>query len=218
MDRPEFLNRSASIINHSKRKLSAFVVVVGLIVMPLALNARAQTPAHSTAVSSRAQPGTTNAPWYPSLEAFEHYNSGRSHVFPMARFGGSLHGRNTVGLVRSSKGAYPSGYNMSYLDAKDAFIQGGSYGDVKGSIGPFVAKVDPKTLKPVWYRQLLNTAQTGEWDYPGAMAIENNGFIYVVSSYRIFKVNPANWESREDPQAADAGLHAQQLPRYAGHL
>ena len=192
MDRPEFLNRSGSVTNNSKRKLSAFVLVGGLIVTPLALNARAQTPAHSTLASSRAQPGTANAPWYPSLEAFEHYNSGRSHVFSIARFGGSLHRRNNVDLVWSRKGAYPSGYNMSYLDAKDAFIQGGSYGDVKGSIGPFVAKVDPKTLKPVWYRQLVNTAQTGEWDYPGAMAIENNGFIYVVSGYRIFKVNPAN--------------------------
>ena len=48
-------------------------------------------------------------------------------------------------LVPSSEGAYPSGYNMSYLNAKAAFIQGGSYGDVQGSIGPFVAKVDPKT-------------------------------------------------------------------------
>jgi hypothetical protein len=26
-----------------------------------------------------------NAPWYPSLQAFEHYNSGRSHVFSRAR-------------------------------------------------------------------------------------------------------------------------------------
>ncbi|MBV8989217.1 MAG: hypothetical protein JO372_11735 [Solirubrobacterales bacterium] len=176
----------------SKRILSAFVVVAGLMVMPLALNARAQTSADSSVALPRAQPRTANSPWYPSLEAFEHYNSGRSHVFPLARFDGSFHGRNTVSLVRSRKGAYPSGYNMSYLDAKDAFIQGGSYGDVKGSIGPFVAKVDPKTLKPVWYTQLVNTVQTGEWDYPGAMAIENNGFIYVVSGYRIFKVNPAN--------------------------
>ena len=95
-------------------------------------------------------------------------------------------------LVRSSKGAYPSGYNTSYLNPKAAFIQGGSYGDVGNSIGPFVAKFDPTTLKPVWYRQLVNTVQTGEWDYPGAMAIENNGFIYVVSGYRVFKVNPAN--------------------------
>jgi hypothetical protein len=47
-------------------------------------------------------------------------------------------------------------------------------------------------LKHVWYTQLANTAQTGEWDYPGAMAIEDDGFIYVVSGFRIFKVNPAN--------------------------
>jgi hypothetical protein len=165
---------------------------VGLMVLALALNAGAKTPPRSTDASPRAQPRTTNPPWYPSLEAFEHYNSGRSHVFPMARFGGSFHRRNTVDVVWSGKGAYPSGYNMSYLNARDAFIQGGSYGDVKGSIGPFVAKVDPKTLKPVWYRQLMNTVRTGEWDYPGAMAIEDNGFIYVVSGYRIFKVDPAD--------------------------
>jgi hypothetical protein len=146
------------------------------------------TPTGSTA----AAPSSTNAPWYPSLEAFEHYNSGRSHVFPLASFGGSLHGPNTVHLVRSRKGAYPSGYNMSYLNAGAAFIQGGSYGDVKGSIGPFAAKVDPKTLKPVWYTQLRNTVQAGEWDYPGGMAIESDGFIYVVSGYRVFKVDPAN--------------------------
>src|SRR3712207_5595245 len=81
---------------------------------------------------------------------------------------------------------------MSYLNAKDALIQGGSYGDVRGSIGPLVATVDPKTLKPVWYTQLVNTRKTREWDYPGAMAIMNDGFIYVVSGYLIFKVNPAN--------------------------
>jgi hypothetical protein len=150
------------------------------------------SPTSASAGSTAAGPASTNAPWYPSLEAFEHYNSGRDHVFPLASFGGSLHRPNTVGLVRSGKGAYPSGYNMSYLNASAAFIQGGSYGDVKGSIGPFVAKVDPKTLKPVWYTQLRNTVQAGEWDYPGAMAIESDGYIYVVSGYRIFKVDPAN--------------------------
>ena len=101
-------------------------------------------------------------------------------------------GPNTVAVVRSAEGAYPSGYNMSYLNKNAAFIQGGSYGDVKNSIGPFVAKVDPETLAPVWYTQLVNTVQTGEWDYPGAMAIEKDGYIYVVSGYRIFKVDPAN--------------------------
>ena len=134
----------------------------------------------------------SNPPWFPSLQAFEHYDSARSHVFSQAEFRGSFHRPNTVAEVRSAEGAYPSGYNMSYLNENAAFIQGGSYGDVEGSIGPFVAKFDPQTLAPIWYTQLVNTVETGEWDYPGAMAIENDGYIYVVSGYRIFKVDPAD--------------------------
>jgi hypothetical protein len=153
---------------------------------------KATPSATSSSASTVAEPSGTNAPWYPSLEAFEHYDSGRSHVFPLAKFGGLFHGPNTVRLVPSRKGAYPSGYNMSYLNAGAAFIQGGSYGNLKGSIGPFVAKVDPGTLKPAWYTQLRNTQKAGEWDYPGGMAIESDGYIYVVSGYRIFKVNPAS--------------------------
>jgi hypothetical protein len=78
----------------------------------------------------------SNPPWYPSLQAFEHYDSGRSHVFAKARFGGSFNRPNRVDLVSSGEGAYPSGYNTSYLNRNAAFIQGGSYGDVENSIGP----------------------------------------------------------------------------------
>ena len=134
----------------------------------------------------------SNRPWYPSLQAFEHYDSGRSHVFSQAEFRGFFSRPNTVAEVSSVEGAYPSGYNTSYLNKNAAFIQGGSYGDVPNSIGPFVAKFDPQTLAPVWYTQLRNTVEAGEWDYPGAMAIENDGFIYVVSGYRIYKVDPAD--------------------------
>lgn len=143
-----------------------------------------------SALADGVAPGN-NAPWYPSLQAFEHYNSGRSHVFSKARFGGSFKKRNTVASVWSGAGAYPSGYNMSYLNSSNAFIQGGSYGNYPNSIGPFVAKVDPKTLQPIWYTQLVNTVETGEWNYPGAMAIQNDAYIYVVSGYRLFKVDPA---------------------------
>ena len=160
----------------------------------------------------------SNPPWYPSLQAFEHYDSARSHVFSQARFRGSFHGPNTVAEVRSAEGAYPSGYNMSYLNENAAFIQGGSYGDVEGSIGPFVAKVDPQTLAPIWYTQLVNTVETGEWDYPGAMAIENDGYIYVVSGYRIFKVDPADGYVVDTLTLPTMVLHAQQLPRHAAHL
>jgi hypothetical protein len=144
-----------------------------------------------SAVAAAAFQGQdNNAPWYPSLQAFEHYNSGRSHVFTQAQFLGSLEGRNKVAVVSSADGAYPSGYNMSYLNENEAFIQGGSYGDAKNSIGPFVAKIDPKTLETKWYTQLRNTVDAKEWDYPGAMAIESDGMIYVVSGYRLYKVHP----------------------------
>lgn len=131
-----------------------------------------------------------NAPWYPSLQAFEHYDSGRSHVFSKARFGGSFTKQNTVKAISSDDGAYPSGYNMSYLNKDAAYIQGGSYGNYKNSIGPFVARVNPKTLKPVWYKQLADTTVSGDWNYPGAMAIMSDTYIYVVSGYRLYKVDP----------------------------
>ena len=149
-----------------------------------------------TVLSAAAAPAfADNPPWFPSLQAFEHYDSGRSHVFSQAEFRGSYNGRNRVAEVPSAAGAYPSGYNTSYLDENTAFIQGGSYGNDPGSIGPFVAKVHPQTLATIWYTQLRNTGDggctNGEWDYPGAMAIENDGYIYVVSGYRIYKVEPA---------------------------
>lgn len=140
-----------------------------------------KVPAHFSIIAP-------NPPWYPSLEAFEHYDSGRSHVFPEATFGGSYSGNNIVYTINSPN-IYPSGYNMSYLDPDQAFIYGGGYGDIPGSIGAFVAKVDPVTLSAVWYRQLINTEANGEWDYPGSMGILSDGFIYVSYGYRLAKLD-----------------------------
>ncbi|WP_160116789.1 hypothetical protein [Legionella sainthelensi] len=131
----------------------------------------------------------SNVPWYPSLEAFEHYNSGRSHVFPQAGFGGSLSGQNVVNTLYSST-SYPSGYNMSYLNSNYAFIYGGGYGDVPGSIGAYVARVNPLSLQPIWYNQLINTYENGEWDYPGSLGILNDGYLYVSYGYRLAKLDP----------------------------
>lgn len=137
-----------------------------------------------------------NQPWYPSLAAFEHYNSGRSHVFPEAKFNGSLNGDNRVDILTSAA-TYPSGYNMAYLDSQNVFIYGGGYGDEPGSIGAFVAKVDPHTLEPIWYNQLINTNENGEWDYPGSMAILRNGFLYVIYGYRLSKIDPKTGSTLE---------------------
>jgi hypothetical protein len=82
------------------------------------------------ATALAAETENSNPPWFPSLQAFEHYDSGRSHVFSQAEFLGSRNQPNIVPEVRSPEGVYPSGYNMSYLNEDAAFIQGGSYGGI----------------------------------------------------------------------------------------
>ena len=161
-----------------------FIFFISIILLVL-------TACSSNAGSSSSTSNTNNSPWYPSLEAFEHYNSGRSHVFPDAQFGGSFYGNNLVNSQRSAPNyLYPSGYNMSYLSADQAFIYGGGYGDESGSIGAFVAKVNPVTLAPIWYNQLIDTSSNREWDYPGSMGILNDGYIYVSYGYRLAKLDP----------------------------
>ena len=143
----------------------------------------------TTAATISLAADSNNPPWYPSLEAFEHYNSGRSHVFPLATFAGSYSGNNHIDTLSSST-LYPSGYNMSYLDENQAFIYGGGYGDEVGSIGAFVSKINPNTLAPIWYNQLIDVRTNHEWDYPGSMGILNDGFIYVSYGYRLTKLDP----------------------------
>lgn len=130
-----------------------------------------------------------NPPWYPSIAAFEHYNSGRSHLFTLAKFGGSFRKDNII-LTKEAPYSYPSVYNMTYLDSQKIFAYGGSYGNNPGSIGAFVAKIDPDTLLPIWYNQLIDTSVNGEWDYPGVMGILHDGYLYVIYGYRLSKLDP----------------------------
>ena len=147
----------------------------------------------SASATPSPQHSNSNAPWFPSLNAFESFDSGRSHVFSDAYFGGSEHRANTVTSQSSPEHQYPSAYNMVYKDAQHVYIYGGSYGDVPGSIGAFVAQVDPTTLQPIWYTQLMNITtgpDAGTWDYPGVMGLLKDGNIYVTYSDKLAKVNP----------------------------
>ena len=151
-------------------------------------NPPSATGTSSPPPTGRGQSGA-NAPWYPSLAAFEHHDSGRTHLFPEASFGGDFSGPNHVGMTPSTA-QYPSGWNMTYLNADSAYLYGGGDGNEQSSIGSYVAKVDPVTLKPIWYRQLIDTAQTGQWDYPGTIGILNDGYLYVIYGYHLAKLNP----------------------------
>ena len=131
----------------------------------------------------------TNTPWYPSIDAFEHYDSGRSHLFADTYFGGNYTGNNVIGTSLAPS-SYPSVYNMTYLSPSQIYAYGGGYGNRPGSIGAYVAQINAETLEPVWYTQLIDTESNGEWDYPGVMGILNDGMLYVVYGYRLSKIDP----------------------------
>jgi hypothetical protein len=132
-----------------------------------------------------------NPPWFPSLMAYEHYDSGRSHLFPEAEFGGSFDGSNRV-TARSSAQVYPTPYNVVYLGPDDVFVYGGCYGDVPGGTGSFVAKVDPVSLQPVWRTRLIDTIETREWNYPGVLSALRDGFLYLIYGYRLARIAAAD--------------------------
>lgn len=129
-----------------------------------------------------------NPPWFPSLMAFEHYDSGRTKLFEQAHFTGSFAGDNTVD-VKTSTGQYPTPYNVVYLRPDSLFVYGGAYGD-KGGTGSFVARVDPRTLQTVWQTQLINTVETGDWNYPGVLSALDDGYLYLIYGYRLAKLDP----------------------------
>src|ERR1700745_126738 len=62
-----------------------------------------------------------NPPWFPSLMAFEHYDSGRTKLFERAHFAGSFERDNTVD-VRISLGEYPTPYNVVYFNPEALFV------------------------------------------------------------------------------------------------
>jgi hypothetical protein len=134
-----------------------------------------------------------NQPWFPSLMAFEHYDSGRTHLFEAAEFNGSLSGSNVVDL-RVSGADFPTPYNVVYRDADSMFLFGGAYGDIGGT-GTYVARVDPKTLEKRWSTQLIDIASTQtstgnpEWNYPGVLSLLRDGYLYQIYGYRLAKLD-----------------------------
>ena len=132
--------------------------------------------------------GSSNPPWFPSLMAFEHYDSGRTKLFEQAHFNGSFTRANAVDM-RVSPADYPTPYNVVYLSRDSLFVFGGAYGD-EGGTGSFVARVNPQTLQTVWFQQLINTLETDEWNYPGVLSTLQDGFLYQIHGYRLAKLDP----------------------------
>ena len=141
-------------------------------------------------------PGSdTTSGLFNTVNATEHADVGRSHVFDKATFGGSLASNaQNKAIVRSAPGFYPGTYNVVTRNENELFVYYGVYGDVPGSTGPAVARLDPNTLQEVWKIQLAEYKNESAWNYPGVIGMHGNGSLIVVSGNIIASINPDNGE------------------------
>lgn len=131
-----------------------------------------------------------NPPWFPTIAAFEVYDSARTHLYGCAHFLGSTTSPNNV-LAYESPDVYQAPYNIVTEGPNRLFIYGGGYGDNSSASGSFVASVEPGTLDQRWRRVLINTNATNEWDYPGVLNVLKDGSLIVIYGYHIARINPA---------------------------
>lgn len=130
-----------------------------------------------------------------TLNATEHADVGRSHVFEDAVFNGDLNPETTnEAIVRSAPGFYPGTYNVVTRNQDEIYIYYGVYGDVPGSTGPAVARLDANSLQEVWNTQLAVYENETAWNYPGVIGMHGNGSLIVVSGNTIASLNPDNGE------------------------
>lgn len=151
-----------------------FVITIVLIVLSL--------------ISTSAQEDSIAL--YDTLVSFEHYDTERTHRFPDAEFLGSFDGENTV-AQQQFEGLYPSIYNIVTREEGELFAYGGSYGDQPDSTGAFIARLDTETYTEVWRTVLINTDETGDWNYPGVVSVLGNGDLYVIYGYQIARLDAA---------------------------
>ncbi|KAI9002854.1 hypothetical protein DFJ74DRAFT_745586 [Hyaloraphidium curvatum] len=158
-----------------------------------------------------------NPPWAPSLMAFEHYDSGRTHLFAQAAFGGDVNGTNATNAVASrpfqpGMPTPPTPYNVVYADNSSIIVYGGSYGDAGGT-GAFLARVDAATLATVWVRPLINATAAGIWNYPGVVSLLESGVLNVIYGVQVANLNYTDGAILAGP----ATLPSLQLPQYSAY-
>ncbi|MEZ4454089.1 MAG: hypothetical protein R3B09_31835 [Nannocystaceae bacterium] len=134
-----------------------------------------------------------DGPWYPSVVSFEHFDSGRTHAFRCARFGGRMDGPNIARVAAVLPDRYPTPYNLVLRERGRAFVYGGAYGDIPGAPGSFVAGVDTTTSAQVWRTQLVDAAaDPSAWNYPGVVSVLRDGMVYVIYGTKLSKLDPGD--------------------------
>lgn len=148
-----------------------------------------------------------DGPWFASVVAFEHFDSGRSHTFRCAEFTGALDGKNVVTAEKFADGLLTP-YNLVIGAAGATFVYGGAYGDFPDAPGSFVARLGADG-REIWRRQLFDAvADPGRWNYPGVAGVHANGFVYAAYTDELAKIDP-----RSGVVAGKAKLPATAAPK-----
>lgn len=145
-------------------------------------------------MSNRVQP-------YPTVTAFEHHDSERTHRFPTAALpDGPLHV-----TTRTAPDRYPGPYNMVTREPGELFVLFGVYAEVDGCDGAQVARLDADTLEQVWCTRLVNTTDLDRWNYMGVLGVLPDGDLIAIASDRIFRLSPATGQILAETELPVAG-------------
>jgi len=139
--------------------------------------------------------GTNDTGLYTTINAAEHADDGRSHVFQYATFGGSFDPNVTnETVIRTASGFYPGAYNVVTRNENEIFVYYGVYGEVEGATVPAVARLDAVTLEEVWNVQLAVLEDETAWIYPGVIGMHGNGTLIVISANIAAVIDPDTGE------------------------
>ena len=154
------------------------------------------------AASKNLVTGPTNGAWYHTVSPNEAFASERTHTFPytcnLIELLGQPKDALQAKVIHRTLDGLPAIYNIATRDRDEIFVLGGVTGKTEWcdknsdecATGAYVAKVNAHTLKIEWRKSLHNAKDKGEWDYPGAIGVHGNGYVYVVNGYRIYKIDP----------------------------
>ncbi len=172
--------------------------------------------------------GTSDGPWYNTVSPNEAFASERTHTFPhtcnLIELLGQPEDNLQAQVIHRTLDGLPAIYNIATRDREEIFVLGGVTGPTewceensdKCATGAYVAKVNAHTLQVEWRKPIYDAKANGDWDYPGAIGVHGNGYVYVVNGYRIYKIDPASGDVLESNDLPTAPNQPQGDTAYNG--
>ncbi len=137
-------------------------------------------------MSAELKTGKTDGAWYSTIMPSEHYDSMRSARFPNTCDVKQIAGAGMVSVAaRETVADYPNPYNLITRERDELFLYGGYVGEGNGA---YVAKIDPQSLCEQW-RIYLRVDNDMAFNWPGAVGVHGNGFVYAVAGNILAKID-----------------------------